>query len=178
MDDTNHNPDDEFTAMQDVYKALAPLKPDAQMRVIAYITSRLEIAQPAVSKRSLTGAIDHDEGDEGHAETGEVGSATYGSFAELHDAAQPNTNARRALVAGYWLQVCQGAESFDGYSANKELKNLGHGINNITNALDALKEQKPALVLQLKKSGKSRQARKTYKVTLAGIKEVEAMIHA
>jgi hypothetical protein len=36
--------------------------------------------------------------------------------------------------------------------------------------------QKPALVLQLKKAGKSRQARKTYKVTVAGVKAVEAML--
>jgi hypothetical protein len=59
---------------------------------------------------------------------------------------------------------------------NKELKNLGEGILNITSALDALKAQKPALALQLKKAGKSRQARKTYKVTVAGLKFVENMI--
>jgi hypothetical protein len=33
-----------------------------------------------------------------------------------------------------------------------------------------------ALALQLKKSGKSKQSRKLYKLTVAGIKAVEAMI--
>jgi hypothetical protein len=56
------------------------------------------------------------------------------------------------------------------------LKNLGQGLANITNAIDGLRNQKPALVLQLKKSGKSQQARKTYKLTVAGIKAVEVMI--
>ena len=100
----------------------------------------------------------------------------YNSFAELFDAAQPKSNGDCALVAGYWLQVCQGAESFDGQSANSALKNLGHGLTNVTNAVDTLKNQKPALALQLKKSGTSQQARKTYKITVAGIKAVEAMI--
>ena len=40
---------------------------------------------------------------------------------------------------------------------------------NITAALDDLKEVQPQLVLQLKKSGKSRQARKTYKISVAGV---------
>jgi hypothetical protein len=75
----------------------------------------------------------------------------YGSFAELFDAAKPKSNGDKALVAGYWLQVCQGAENFDGQSANKELKHLGEGLANITNAVESLKTQKPALALQLKK---------------------------
>ncbi len=73
--------------------------------------------------------------------------------------------------------MCQGADSFDSQSANTALKNLGHAIANITMALGALIKQKPALVLQTKKSGKSRQARKTFKLTVAGIKAVEDMIN-
>ncbi len=80
------------------------------------------------------------------------------------------------MVAAYWLQVCQGAESFVSYSVNKALKNLGHGVSNVTGAFDALRRSKPALVLQLRKAGKSRQARKTYKVTKAGVAAVEEMI--
>lgn len=98
-------------------------------------------------------------------------------MAELDDAAAPKSNADTALIAGYWLQVCQGAETFDGFSANRELKHLGKGIANITHALESLKNQKPSLALQLRKSGKSQQARKTFKLTVAGIKAVEAMIN-
>jgi hypothetical protein len=94
----------------------------------------------------------------------------YDSFAELFDAAQPSSKANMALVAGYWLQVCQGQGDFDGQSANTELKHLGQRIENITVAMNSLKGQKPSLVIQLRKSGKSQQARKIYKITPAGIK--------
>ena len=102
---------------------------------------------------------------------------TFVDFADLFGAADPSTHAEKALIAGYWLQVCQGAESFDSQSANKELKNLGHGLPNITHALTSLKETKPALVQQLRKSGSSQQARKTYRVTVGVIDKVKGMVN-
>lgn len=176
MDGPEHAPDKEFAAMQAVHKALEPLDEDARKRVVEYISARLEIAPPTpVAPRTVQPASD-EKVDEAALEAEETGAPKFSSFAELCDAAQPKSNSEKALVASYWLQVCQAADSFDGFSANKELKNLGHGISNITNAIEALKGRKPALVLQLKKSGKTQQARKTYKVTIAGIKAVEAMI--
>lgn len=176
MDDLNAGADIEFVAMQAVYRALEPLDDDARSRVIEYIIARLEIVAPT-SLRARTAELNGaNEVDEVVLEAEEARASKFGSLAELYDAAQPKSNAHKALVAGYWIQVCQGSENFDGFSVNKELKNLGHGISNITNAIDALREQKPALVLQLKKSGKSQQARKTYKVTVAGIVAMEAMI--
>lgn len=167
--------DAEFAAMQTVYTALAPLKEEARNRVVDYVVARLEIARQARPADSRGEAKASDDDVAIGKEAAEA--PMYGAFAELHDAALPQTRSDKALVAGYWLQVCQGAESFDGFSANKELKNLGEGVTNITGAIDNLKGQKPALALQLKKSGKSRQARKTYKITVAGIKSVEAMIN-
>lgn len=176
MNDLITAPDEEFAAMQAVYKALEPLDDDARSRVIEYIISRLDIAAPTALRSRAAGLAGDDEVDEAVLEAGEAGARKYGSLAELYDTAQPTTNANKALVAGYWLQVCRGAESFDGFSANKDLKNLGHGLSNITNSITSLREQKPTLVIQTKKSGKSQQARKTYKVTVAGIVAVEAMI--
>jgi DNA-binding PadR family transcriptional regulator len=59
---------------------------------------------------------------------------------------------------------------------NTELKQLGHGVSNITRAFDALKSQKPALIMQTRKEGTSKQARKKYKVTTEGKKAVERML--
>jgi len=100
----------------------------------------------------------------------------FEDFASLVDACNPGTDSLRALAAGYWLQACQGAQNFDAQSANNELKNLGHPSANITMALGALIKQKPSLVLQLRKSGNTKQARKLYKVTEAGIRAVKTMI--
>jgi hypothetical protein len=168
--------DAEFAAMMAVFSSLQALNEDAQGRVLEYVTSRLNIGQKprqAVSATS-TPTLEPQVTDE--IEVERVIPSNFGSFAELYDASQPKTQSDKALVGGYWVQVCQGGESFDAFSINKELKNLGEGVLNITSALDSLKAQKPALALQMKKAGKSRQARKTYKVTVAGIKFVEAMI--
>jgi hypothetical protein len=169
--------DAEFAAMHAVFNALEPLDDDARSRVVNYIIARMEIAANTAHIDRTATPVDRAREEEATLRKEEAEAPKYGSFAELSDAAQPKSNADKALVAGYWLQVCQGAESFDGLSANKELKHLGERVGNITNAIDSLKSQKPALALQLKKSGKSQQARKTYKLTVAGIKAVEAMIN-
>lgn len=177
MVDTQSPADAEFSAMQILYSALEPLDGDARSRVINYIVARLEISlKTSTSPGSADSVLSGDEG-EIITEENENAKAVYSSLAELYDSTQPKSNSDKALVAGYWLQVCMGAESFDGHSANKELKHLGEGLANITSAIDGLKSQKPALALQLKKSGKSQQARKIYKITVAGVKAVEAMIN-
>lgn len=170
----------ELAAMKTIYDTLQALDEPARQRVMDYVSNLLGLTQqprsaaapPANGQDNEVEEVEVEE----RASSVTTGSPSFSSFAELHDAAQPKSQSEKALVAGYWLQQLQGGESFDSFSVNKELKNLGEGVPNITSALDTLKGQKPALVLQLKKSGKSRQARKTYKVTVAGLKTVENMI--
>ena len=172
------NPDkvSEFDAFKSVHDALEPLDDDARSRVVKSVITLLAIdahVQP-------TSEIEDEALDEpNEASAVEVSKDTkqFSTFAELHAAANPGTNSDKALVAGYWLQICEGAESFTSQSANKELMHLGHKLANITSALTALKGTKPQLVLQLKKSGSSQQARKTYKLSEAGVSRVNEMIH-
>ena len=84
--------------------------------------------------------------------------------------------SEKALVGGYWIQKCEGVSTFESATVNRELKQLGHAVVNITSAFDYLKDQKPALAVQTAKSGKSKQARKKYMITKAGEKYVERMI--
>ena len=173
MDSRARESDDEFEAIRTVFTALEALAPDARTRVLNYIISRLNIAMESEPEGE---SADVAANQDAVLRQEQSQAPKYESFAELFDAARPSGNANMALVAGYWLQVCQGQGDFDGQSANTELKHLGQRIENITVAMNSLKGQKPALVIQLRKSGKSQQARKTYKVTIAGIKAVEAMI--
>ena len=161
--------------METIYKVLDPLSDEARSRVLAYILARLEITTAVPSDTGRTKA-DVVREDEAQLVQEQAQAPKYGSFAELFDVSAPSAGSEKALVAGYWLQVCREADSFDGLSVNRELKNLGHGLGNVTNAIEALRKQQPALALQLAKAGKSQQARKTYKLTVAGIKAVEAMI--
>src|SRR5204862_6999499 len=100
----------------------------------------------------------------------------YQDFPTLFDAASPATEPEHAHVARYWIQVNQGKEDLHGQLLNDELKNMGHGIGNVTDALSSLIERRPALVIQTRKSGTSRQARKKYRLTTEGIRAVEQML--
>lgn len=160
--------DKETKAIGEMAGIITALDEDQRGRVIRYIVERFNIAGgPRDAKSPLAGVL---------VEPPPEKVTGFEDFASLVDAARPETDQMRALVAGYWLQVCKGGASFDAQTANTELKHLGHPSANITMALGALINQKPALVLQLRKSGTSKQARKSYKVTEAGIRKVKAML--
>ena len=174
MEEREDGVDEEFTAMQTVFRALEPLDADSRQRVVKYITARLAITAGGAGASTMVSGDERSEGPSEGAKASTQGK--FATLAELFDAADPKTNIDRVLVAAYWVQVHEGAESFNSYSVNHALKDLGHGVTNVTGAFDALKGQKPALVLQLRKAGTSRQARKTYKVTNAGVEAVKGML--
>jgi len=160
--------DGEIEAMMKIAAALESLDDAARQRALQWAFSRyrgarqLEVVTPAAGRP-------HEPA------TDSLVGAAYETFADLFEAARPDTEREKALVAAYWVQSCQGNTSFVSQALNAELKDLGHGVGNITEALTQLKDERPALILQLKKSGTSKQARKTYKLTLEGMKRVQAM---
>lgn len=160
----------EIKAIGAIAEVVEALEEDQRGRVIRYIVERFNIVGAPKAGRIQSGNPPADPQVEAPTE--------FEDFASLVDASHPGTDAMRALVAGYWLQVCNRSPSFDAQSANSELKNLGHPSSNITSALGALINQKPALVLQLRKSGNSKQARKSYKITESGIRKVKEMMRA
>lgn len=166
----------EFEAIQTVHCALEPLEADARVRVLTYIASLMGIASHISVKGPAMGVDTADEQEEEEETNSNGRPREFDSFAELFDAANPHTQNDMALVAGYWLQEVRGADSFGALSASKELQNLGHKLANITKNLTYLKNLKPSLVLQLKKSGSSKQARKTYKLSHNGIRRVQEML--
>jgi hypothetical protein len=91
-------------------------------------------------------------------------------------ACSPDSDDRRALLAAAFISHGSESGTFTGAQVNGALKHLGHRVDNITRVLDALIAQRPAMVVQLRKSGASRQARKLYKVTDAGLQEVQRLI--
>lgn len=110
------------------------------------------------------------------AEATNGGEANFNAFHDLYHQANPATEAEKALVAGYWVQVCQSNEGFESFAANSALKGMGYTVSNITRAIDSLMAQDPKYVMQIKKTGTSRQARKVYKLTSNGIRRVKEML--
>jgi hypothetical protein len=100
----------------------------------------------------------------------------FPDVATLFVAAKPSTGSEKALTVGFWLQECLHREEWEGFAINSELKHLGHGLKNVTDALNALIDHRPQLVVQLRKSGKTKQARKRYKLTAEGVRKVRQMV--
>lgn len=161
----------EITAMSAITSALLPLGPDQQARVLRWAADRFSV------RDIKTGAASTPVFDDTAVETPpDATRRLYNSIDELFESGVAKTNSQKALLAAYWFQVVQGGGTFQSFTLNAALKNMGQGIPNITDALGSAEAQKPALVMQTGKTGKARQARKTYKLTTAGVKAVEAML--
>jgi hypothetical protein len=160
----------EVKAMGRLAEALGGLSPDAAARVLRWAIEAYGVAAGGLTKTRPLGAGNTTNGNEGGS------AAKFEGLAELYAATGPESEADKVLVAAYWAQFGEGKAEFGSQEINSALKNLGHPIGNITSAFDNLKARKPAPVMQLKKSGTTKQARKTYKLTLAGKSAVEAMV--
>ncbi len=161
--------DKEIFSMQQVVAALSELKEDEQVRVLRWAADRFGISlrpQPPSGKASGADALDAIETSE----------REFEDFASLFNRVTPKNGPEKALTAAYWHQVCLGQDTFEGMQINTELKHLGHRLPNVTDALSSLIGRKPSLVMQVRKSGKSKQARKKYKLTTLGIEMVGNML--
>lgn len=156
--------DPELKAMTAIAGALNDLDDKAAARVLRWARERyVTTPEPEPVARAGRAAA-------------RIGADEDEDVASLYTAASPRTDPERALVVGYWFQAHQGMKDFDAQRVNAELKNMGHGVGNITEAFTRLIERKPQYVIQTRKSGTSRQARKLYRVTNEGIKRVQAML--
>jgi hypothetical protein len=165
----------ELEAIRAIASALGKLQDEqARVRVLGYANARFggPDQEPRGIQRSLQVA-----GQAGNGQSrADMAEPSFPAFVDLFDKASPATNVDRALVAGYWLQLCSKQASWTGQQANDLLKDLGHGLDNITNATNTAQRHKPALIRQISKTGKSQQARKTYKLTTAGVARVREML--
>ena len=164
--------DPEIMAMSKIGAALSELKEaEAVTRVLRWAVEKYRTRSAKPLSQAQSSAFDDivDSTEEVSA------SRQFPDFPALFSAASPTTDPERALVAGYWFQVVRGLDDLHGQQLNDELKNMGHRIGNVTDALSSLITRRPALVIQTRKSGTSRQARKKYRLTTEGIRAVELM---
>lgn len=178
--------DAEIDAMGAVAAALTDLDDQARGRVIRWAAERYAIVlAPArragraeEAKDPLDDPASHDSEEELDADGGAGGRTPkkFEHFAELYDAVSPTSDPERVLVASYWAQIVNGKTGFGSQQLNKDLKDLGHAVGTINKAMAANMRKKPALILQVARGGSSQQARKTYKLSDAGRKWVEAKL--
>jgi len=161
--------DVEISAMGKLTEALESLDESARSRVLRWASDRYDITLNATVKKPSNSnyETDDDEADD---------DKEFETFADLYVATNPSATTDKLLVAGYWHQVIGGSPDFFSGTLNKDLKDLGHAVSSISKLFDTLMNQKPQLAVQLKKSGNSKQAKKKYKITHAGIKRVKDMM--
>ncbi|MGE0640202.1 MAG: hypothetical protein AB7G12_13790 [Thermoanaerobaculia bacterium] len=167
------DPSAEIEAMGVIANAFAKLGTGSRARVLDW-AYRFYLQSGSNARESTVGSVRNVA--EAHPIATNAPAETM-DIATLFARSNPGTEGEKALVAGYFFQRLQGMEDFDSFTLNSELKHLGHGVTNITRALGSLIGVKPQLVMQTRKEGKSKQARKRYKLTLEGQKRVERMLH-
>lgn len=156
-----------------------------ELEAMAAVAAALEGLESSARARVLRWAADHFDQADALEPTGPAshgGGSSRGQaerFADIYamfEAGTPNTEEDRALLAGYWLQVGENNASFTASAANAALRQMGIGASNITRAYNGLIERKPAMVQQLSKSGRSKQSRKQYRLTSAGLRGAQDLL--
>jgi hypothetical protein len=147
----------------------------------------LERAFGARAGRSAARAAATDEGEAGAA--GEEaprrrgrprGSTTTrratGGISSLVERWKPETMAERALLGAYVLARGRPDRTVTSQAINAELKRNGLPVPNITRAIESNLRARPPLMVQKKKMGTTRQARKQYALTQEGVDLVESKL--
>jgi len=161
--------DPELAAMATIASALQNLSDEARSRVLRWVLDRCAVNleshfELGMNRSSVA------------SEPTSIAQSRFADVADLFASAAPKTDKEKALVVAYWFQVVNGAGNFESLEINRELKQLGYGLSNVTATFTDLIEAKPSLVMQVQKSGKSQQARKRYRLTNEGIKRVDEML--
>lgn len=161
--------DSELSAMHQVNETLKNFEKEAKTRILKWIADRNSLEE---IQKILTPQLNLPE------QTQNNINRNFESFSELFNAANPQTNEDKILVAAYWLQEIQ-KKPITTRPLNNELKLIGHWIKaNIDINYDNLLKLKPSPLILLKKEGKTRQAIKIYKLTDVGKSKVLSLINS
>jgi hypothetical protein len=164
--------DPEIAAMNTITAALSPLEPEVVRRVLRWAIERFQ-PRPAAWEPQVVAAVGTAAGS---SSARAVSAPTFLNLADLVDKAQPEMGLDRVLTIAYYFQVVMGQDDWDAQAVHSELKHLGYPSTNITRDLDTLMARTPRAVLQTRKAGTTKQARKRYKLTREGIKIVEKLV--
>jgi hypothetical protein len=166
--------DPEIEAMGQLATALDKLADDARARVLRWAADRYgaPIATETFGRARVPSRDQELEDKLRVPEVREPAERRFEQFVDLFDAVDPKSDVDKALTGAYWLQVVSKQDSWQSLRVNNLLKDMGHGVANVTSALRTAQERKPALVRQVHKSGRAQQSWKLYKLTTAGVSHI------
>lgn len=158
----------DLKALETILRTLEPLTEEEQTRVLRWAVEKLGVEASVTVNSALKKDLKRVNPVE---KAFALHAGGFQSIGEFVSAANPRTDVDRVLSAAVYLQELAGddtSHALTGKQINDELKHLGHGVKNITDCINTLKTRKPQHMIQTKKTGKSRQAWKEYRVTAAG----------
>jgi hypothetical protein len=164
------NIDPELRAMITVYEALKDLDDEAKGRVIEWVLGKFQLERA----KAFYPEDDREPEETGY---GEKDLWDFGSLADVFAVANPKNTADKALVVAAFLQASKRGLDVTGREINKELTQMGHGVHNITRAVEPLIKKRPQFLIQTRKEGKTKQAQKKYRVTNEGFTFVKRLIN-
>lgn len=94
-------------------------------------------------------------------------------FEDLYNRVSPKTAIQKIVTAAYWLETHDEKDSWKSFEANKLLKSLGIKVSSVSGTLALESKKDIPFVELLAKSGDSMQARKTFRLSDAGVTFVE-----
>lgn len=171
--------DSELEALNKINEAIKDLQVDERVRVVAWLINKYSIHSghpvniPVTPKNLSDGGDFEEEINEGN----DPEIVSFGSAAELLAKCNTKTSAEKVLVVAAYLQAKNPKQDLTGYEINHTLKNIGHKVSSVNIFAGLLMAKKPQLMIQTKKHGTSQQARKNYRVTDEGMKEVERLLN-
>jgi hypothetical protein len=179
--------DPEIEAISKCHELIKVLDNEAKMRVIKWLVDKFELTSDlqkgAFSSKTNNYEDVHPEEllllpDKHKSNNSNSSIADFETVADFFSHVHPSTDHEKALVVAAYLQEKNRLDDLTGGEIQKELKHLGHGVANITTSIGVLEKKKPKLMIQTRKEGKSKQARKKYKVTMEGFNSVKEMMNS
>ncbi len=157
--------DKEIQSMLNAYNELKDLSEEEKIRALSWLTSKLGLngkVKQNINYKPL--------------ETSNNNFSSFDSVVDLFAAANVQKDQEKVLLAAAYLQLKQNLTDITSLEINKELKNMGHKVGNITATISGLINKSPQLMIQTRKEGKSMQAQKKYKVTTEGINTAKTFL--
>ncbi len=98
-----------------------------------------------------------------------LGLKRYRSIETLFLSSNVKTVPSKILLAAAYLQEKLNFEEISSFDINSRLKKMGYGVPNISSSLNSLLNKEPPLMVQIRKAGDSKQAKRKFRVTEEGL---------
>ncbi|UCH92460.1 MAG: hypothetical protein JSV88_19480 [Candidatus Aminicenantes bacterium] len=188
------NQDPEINALSKVNETLKGLNRAQIKRIIDWITSKFELlgkkpvmdkagppgvtAKPVETAEPIEKPVKKRRGRRpkkaqpkpGPEQTEIKGFMKYETVEDLFFASNVRTIASKILLVAAYLQEKHNFKEFSSLDINSRLKNIGQGVQNITTSINSLVDKKPPLLIQTRKMGDSKQAKRKFRVTEEGLR--------